>query len=214
MESPSACHINSFVFFDIETSGLYSCDRITEICLLSVHRSAIEDDRVSVSSTPRVMDKLVLCVDPVQKVTSTAKMMSGLDRDILLKSHKKPFDKSVGKMIICFLERQQPPLCLLAHNGYKFDFPFLRRSLKHADISGGSFDALPEGIRCADTLYGFRSIKPSLRSHSLSNLYLNEFGGPIEDAHHAEGDTMALMQLFLQDGEEMMTWCDKQSSPF
>ena len=217
MESPSACQINSFVFFDIhlEKSGRPDPhDIFTEICLLSVHRSAIEDDRVSVS--PRVMDKLVLCchgrgdpckrprkrprVDPVQEVTSNPNMMSGL------KSHK-----NITRMILCFLQRQHTPVCLLAHNGHRVDFRLLR------GMSG--FCAYPEGlralIRCADTSNAFRAIKPYLPSHiSLSNLYLKEFGGPIKDAHHAEGDTMALMQLFLQDGEKMMRWCDKYSTPF
>ena len=75
----STTKINSFVFFDIETTGLKSYDKITEMCLIAVHRSAIEDDQVS---TPRVMDKLVLCVDPERELSSTAESISGLDQDI------------------------------------------------------------------------------------------------------------------------------------
>lgn len=41
----------------------------------------------------------------------------------------KPFDVDTGNLIKSFLNQLKKPLCLVAHNGLRFDFPILRRHL-------------------------------------------------------------------------------------
>ena len=51
-----------------------------------------------------------------------------------------------------FFEQLPPPICLLAHNGHKYDFPLLAAELLRVGRH------LSEHILCADTLDGFRDI--------------------------------------------------------
>lgn len=56
------------------------------------------------------------------------------------------------KLLEYFFRRLQKPICLLAHNGNKFDFPVLQAELKRLNYSLGS------DIVCADTLVAIRAI--------------------------------------------------------
>lgn len=40
------------------------------------------------------------------------------------------FSENVANMIINFLKHLQQPVCIVAHNGDKFDFPILMKELK------------------------------------------------------------------------------------
>ena len=55
-------------------------------------------------------------------------------------------------MVLCFLQQLQQPVCLIAHNGDKFDFPLLK---KQFDIFDG---IIPPTILCCDSLTVFREI--------------------------------------------------------
>lgn len=74
----------------------------------------------------------------------------GLYNDML--ESQEEFDDSVPKLLEYFFRRLQKPICLLAHNGNRFDFPVLQAELKRLNYSLGS------DIVCADTLVAFRSI--------------------------------------------------------
>ena len=56
--------IKSFVFLDIEGTGINAGNEIVEIAMVAVHRQAMRDGDVD----PRVVDKLVVCVDPGREV--------------------------------------------------------------------------------------------------------------------------------------------------
>jgi len=54
-------------------------------------------------------------------------LITGLD-NFMLEEHK-PFDQGLFSVLEGFLERLPPPVCLLAHNGLRFDFPILAREV-------------------------------------------------------------------------------------
>lgn len=65
--------VKSLVFFDIEATGL-SKSRITELCLLSVQR----DDLLTTVGTPRVVNKVTLCVNPQKCMEPEACKLTGM----------------------------------------------------------------------------------------------------------------------------------------
>jgi len=42
---------------------------------------------------------------------------------------QRPFDGEAVALLDAFLGRLAPPVCLLAHNGHKFDFPLLAKQM-------------------------------------------------------------------------------------
>ncbi|GFU37711.1 three-prime repair exonuclease 1 [Nephila pilipes] len=154
---PSHNKISTLVFMDLETTGLPSLVgkhnvHITEMSLVAVDRTNFEND-----DTFRVLNKLSLCIRPRSIVSPTAMTITGLFNDILEKQEK--FDESIPKLLEYFFRRLRQPLCLLAHNGNRFDFPLLQAELKHINY------ALDQEILCADTLVAFRSITNRIYVH-------------------------------------------------
>ncbi|GFQ70961.1 three-prime repair exonuclease 1 [Trichonephila clavata] len=142
--------ISTLIFMDLEATGLPSLIgkqnvHITELSLVAVDRTNFEND-----NTLRVINKLSLCIRPRSIVSPTAMTITGLYNDILQKQEK--FDESVPKLMEYFFRRLKQPMCLLAHNGNRYDFPLLQAELKHINY------ALDKEILCADTLEVFRSI--------------------------------------------------------
>eukprot|EP00057_Strongylocentrotus_purpuratus_P015868 XP_011670342.1 PREDICTED: LOW QUALITY PROTEIN: three prime repair exonuclease 2-like [Strongylocentrotus purpuratus] len=164
MDSAVAITINSFVFLDLETSHLESCERpkIIEMSLFAVHRTGLlhpavgktEDATYDLSkvSLPRVVDKLTLCFDPRKQTSPETFGLTGLDNYNLGESKKMSLDKDIISMLNIFLKRQEGPVCLVAHNGKRFDFPMLR-----TELSRLTAEELFEDLFCADSLEGFTS---------------------------------------------------------
>lgn len=140
--------IETLVFMDFETTGLpdYMPRRkvnVTELSLVAVPRKLLQVPL-------RCLHKLTLCVQPRSAVTVTAAQMSGLDNWEL--QWCPPFGEA-AHVVEKFLYTLQPPICLVAHNGDKFDFPLLRAELKHAS-PGIDLTA----FFCCDSLPAFREI--------------------------------------------------------
>lgn len=51
-------------------------------------------------------------------------IQTGLSNEML--ENESPFDENTAKCLNNFLNRMERPICLVAHNGYGFDFPILR----------------------------------------------------------------------------------------
>lgn len=109
--------------------------------------------------------------------------------------NENPFDAKKAASIKSFLEECKPPICLVAHNGYRFDFPLMKEELlKFLNVSEDSmrnklsavlvlascvsfFQIIPEGTRCGDTLYAFRDLsnRPDFDETTLTfNPFINE----------------------------------------
>ncbi|XP_063966485.1 three prime repair exonuclease 2-like [Lytechinus pictus] len=166
---PGEIRINSFVFLDLETSHLEKGDRptIIEMSLFAVHRTGLlhpdvlasvnrakrQDTTYDLSKVlfPRVVDKLTLCLDPRKQTSAQSFCLTKLDNLNLCESKKMALDKDVISMLNIFLRRQEGPICLVAHNGNRFDFPMLRTELSRVTANEPFEDFL-----CADSLDGFR----------------------------------------------------------
>lgn len=74
----------------------------------------------------------------------------GLYNDSL--EDQTPFDCSVVDTLINFLSRLPAPVCLLAHNGNKFDFPLLLKELQRVGKE------LPSELLCADSIQAFQGL--------------------------------------------------------
>ncbi|KAK7505095.1 hypothetical protein BaRGS_00003665 [Batillaria attramentaria] len=139
--------IASLVVFDTETTGLPGPGtKITELCFLSVQR-----DEVISKNFPRVINKLQLCLSPERALPPPISTITGLYNDHL--EHMAKFGDA-APLIERFLACQPRPLCIIAHNGNRFDFPLLQAEMRAAN------QPLPAdtGILCADSLEAFRML--------------------------------------------------------
>ena len=161
--------IRTFVYFDLEATGLKSSGRprVCEISLIAVNSSDIQDlhkpllNRISGRThedtiiqiekcSPRIMNKLTICVYPMATIVPFVSSMTGLDNYNLTGQSK--FDKNIGNLLNTFLSCLPSPVCLVAHNGSQYDFPLLKAELEKAGTKLGS------EILCVDSYLGIRSI--------------------------------------------------------
>ncbi|XP_047114780.1 uncharacterized protein LOC124795040 [Schistocerca piceifrons] len=154
MESEKQCNIQSFAVLDLETTGLpeYECNRtrITELSIVAVTRKHIIEAGNSEEKLPRVLQKLNLCICPKKKISLKASEMSGLYNDTL--EDCSPFDDDVFMLLDAFLRRLPQPVCLISHNGFRFDFPILQTELYRLG------KVLADGIFYVDSLIAFRQL--------------------------------------------------------
>ncbi|XP_054276357.1 uncharacterized protein LOC128995374 [Macrosteles quadrilineatus] len=151
--------VKTFVFFDLETTGLPpSSPKITEIAfiatskeeILAKHDGIAKENNFGHCYLPRVINKINLAVYPCKMIHPAASAVSGLTNENL--EHVKPFDDGLFNILKLFLDRLEKPLCFVAHNGNKFDYPILKSELLKI---GKEF---PGEIFCVDTLPGFREL--------------------------------------------------------
>lgn len=139
---------STFVFFDLETTGLPHQERnrtkIIELSFVAVTRSDIK--RNNGTSVPPI-SKLSFVLNPEKTISSAE--ITGLTNDIVKYS---PTFKEKFNTIKSFLEDLIKPVCLVAHNGNAFDYKILLAECADADVR------LPEDLLCGDSLPYFRKI--------------------------------------------------------
>jgi len=79
----------------------------------------------------------------------------GLNNDNLYQ--QKDFDTEVGSLVMLFLRRLEPPVCLVAHNGSRFDFPLLAAELQSTGCSPLLL-VNNQPVLCIDTWEMFRDL--------------------------------------------------------
>jgi three prime repair exonuclease 1 len=139
----------TFAFFDLETTGIPELEffktKITEISIVacSVEHFLNEND-------PRVLHKLTLCFNPFKRIDIKSSDITGLTNELLEFENK--FDENAMNLLEKFISQLQQPVCLIAHNGEKFDFPLLQKQFeilkKH----------IPETLKCCDSLKVLKEI--------------------------------------------------------
>lgn len=208
----------TFVFLDLEATGLPNTDpEIAEISLFAVHRSSLENldrDESGAPTLPRVLDKLTLCMSPQRPFTAKASEITGLSSEGLAQCRKAGFDGAVVRMLQAFLSRQEGPICLVAHNGFDYDFPLLCTELQRLGAQ------LPPDTVCLDTLPALRGLDRAHshgtraqghKSYSLGSLFHRYFRAEPSVAHSAEGDVHTLLLIFLHRAAELLAWADEQA---
>jgi three prime repair exonuclease-1 len=162
-------NIETLVYFDLEATGLRSSGkpRICEISLLAVntqdvlhlHKKIMEHFKTGRKEAtpvnldhllPRVINKLTLCVYPMNPILPLVSDITGLDNYNL--SGQSKFTKNTGNLINSFLTCLPSPVCLVAHNGNAYDFALLKSEMEKV----GSH--LNTGILCADSYIGIKEI--------------------------------------------------------
>jgi len=157
--------IRTLVYFDLEATGLKSSGkpRISEMSLVAVKVEDVLElkDKISRHLTkigsigvedvvPRVLNKLTICVYPMTTIMPAVSNITGLDNYNL--TDQARFDMNTTVMLKSFLHRLPAPVCLVAHNGDKYDFPLLKAELEKI---GGT---LGTDILCADSYIGLQEI--------------------------------------------------------
>ncbi|ELV09668.1 Three prime repair exonuclease 1 [Tupaia chinensis] len=216
--------MQTFIFLDLEATGLpFSQPRITELCLLAVHRHALESTPTSprppytVPLPPRVVDKLSLCVAPGKACSPAASEITGLSTAVLEAHGRQRFDSNLAHLLLAFLRRQPQPWCLVAHNGDRYDFPLLQAELAML----GPASTL-DGAFCADSIAALKALErassPSERgqrkSYSLGSVYTRLYGQAPPDSHTAEGDVLALLSVCQWKPQALLQWLDAHARPF
>lgn len=177
-------NIKSFVFLDIEATGLpceylhnrlfmicksnydfsgyeFNKTRITEISLVACSSSHLQS---SINGLPRVLHKLTLCMYPSKRISSEAEEMTGLTNELLEQENK--FTNNTAETIFSFLKNLQQPCCLVAHNGLRFDFPILKKELVNVG------QQIPDAIFVVDSLEVFRDLELIENSNSLGTSFV------------------------------------------
>ncbi|KAK7867063.1 hypothetical protein R5R35_005694 [Gryllus longicercus] len=204
--------INTFVFLDLETTGLPSEEhnktKITELALVAASR---ENINATPCGIPRVTHKLTLCCNPFRMINPTATNVTGLSNEMLEK--EKTFDADVCDMINVFLSRQIPPVCLVAHNGIKFDFPILQSAIMNAD------KILPDDTLCVDSLPAFKELFSQIpldmlptytQKLKMKSVLKGKNNDIQKDTCNENGSTLAEDRSFMQQINERTPEQNKQ----
>lgn len=197
----------TLVYLDAETTGLPpSRPKIAEIAAVAI-----------AVSEPRVLNKIRLGFDPEKPFHPGASRINGLSNDML--SDQKPFEDYTANLLNLFLRHLNGPVCLIAYNGNKFDFPILKSEFRSAGKN------LLESIYCVDPLPRIREmgktgiLLPSYRngkkmrmepprSYKQEDIHMALLGYAPPGAHSAEADCMALMRITAALGPEFTDWMD------
>ncbi|EDW78163.1 uncharacterized protein Dwil_GK24851 [Drosophila willistoni] len=151
--------INTFAVIDLETCNLpalnYNRTSITELCIYAFDSGILKDnvadgDAPQILEAPRVIHKLNLLFQPTMMVHPDAERLTGLNNYILERESR--LNENSAQMIINFVRHLPGRICLVAHNGWSFDFPIVRQAFEKLSLS------FPEDMLCVDSLRAFIEI--------------------------------------------------------
>uniref|UniRef100_T1GW48 Exonuclease domain-containing protein n=1 Tax=Megaselia scalaris TaxID=36166 RepID=T1GW48_MEGSC len=203
----------TFAVFDLETSCLPGPGRranITEITIYAVSKNDFIKNKSSYKRIPRIVNKITLLVQPLDKIDDIAAEISGLSN--LSLQNESTWDASTSEMVTMFLERLQQPVCLIAHNGDRFDFPILK---DHFTFTKSDF---LEGALAVDSLKAFKYIDKQRdernSSYKLVDVFKRTTGLEPKNAHEAEGDVQMLLKTMLFYGTDFLEYCEKKAIKF
>ncbi|KAH8283500.1 hypothetical protein KR018_004189 [Drosophila ironensis] len=196
MEQSSEDHarISTFAVLDLETTNLpaYNNNRvgITELCIYAFDaailrgtpvKSDVEAVKIMPPPPPRVVHKLNLLFQPSMMVHPEAESATGLSNYLLERESK--FDAHSVGLVLSFLKHLPKPICLVAHNGWGFDFPILRQALEKHASEEDQYGVL-DGITCVDSLRAFLEIDDKRANAESSAEASSE--SPVEEAEKKE----------------------------
>ena len=144
---------------------------------------------------PRVLNKLSLCFYPMTPIMPTVTELTGLDNYNL--EDQAQFDVGTVELLQGFLSRLPEPVCLVAHNGDKYDFPLLLAELNKCST------ALKPTVLCVDSYLGCQEIllrrnQKQIESEELKSLDELLSNGSFDDVFD-EDDTAPLKRMKTED---------------
>ncbi|XP_004452010.1 three-prime repair exonuclease 1 [Dasypus novemcinctus] len=223
-QAPPPGPMQTLIFLDLEATGLpFSQPKVTELCLVAIHRCALESPATPqgppppVPPLPRVVDKLSLCVAPGKACSPAASDITGLSTAVLAAHGRQRFDADLASLLRAFLQRQPQPWCLVAHNGDRYDFPLLQ-----AELAALGLASALDGAFCVDSMVALKALEragsPSehgpRKSYSLGSIYTRLYGQAPPDSHTAEGDVLALLSICQWRPRALLQWMDAHARPF
>lgn len=169
----------TYVFFDLEATGLAGSQpkaRITELSMVSMSSEQLARLKSDLSRLPfksnpelvypRILNKLTLCFYPATPVPPNVIQLTGLDNHNL--EDQKPFDAGAAHLLGAFLDRLSAPVCLVAHNGERYDFSLLQAELKCCG------QRLADDLLCVDSLKFMRKVYEEEKSVVKSEIEASE----------------------------------------
>lgn len=193
--------IRTLAFVDLETTGFKKPMKITELCVIacSVDNFMATDS----GELPRVINKFAVCCNPGKPIEYGAAKLTGLSDASLVDA--KLFQTTP---LLEFLKHLPQPVCLIAHNGVKFDFVILREELDMSDIFWTT-------VKCCDSLAIFREIfNADGRKHILGEVYKRVFNREPDKSHEAEGDVKTLIKCAVGKKAQFMEFLLKHQKDF
>jgi len=210
MAGTSHTGISTFVFVDTESTGLPATvdrPRVVEIAFIAVKRKHF---LLSSTEQPaRVLNKLLLAINPGEPMPSRASRINGFIDGCL--DEENLFTAKTAKLLNQFLENLAKPICLIAH---KAEFHL---SLLLAEMNSVS-QTFPRDLLYADSLDIFRknlnsALEDPVESFKLKDIYYEIFSETIQPKSNlAEADCMALFKISQFLGEYFSNWIDKDVS--
>ena len=171
-------HNNSFVVFDLETTGLSSSsDAIVEISALKVQDG-------------EVIDEFSTLVNPCMHIPYFASCVNGITDDMVCDA---PTIEEALEDFIEFIG----DFDLVGHNIMRFDMQFIQRDAMR-------FFGKTLSNHTIDTLFLSRRYLSALSSHSLESL-ANHYDISYEGAHRALADCNITLQVYRNLLREMET---------
>jgi DNA polymerase III epsilon subunit len=167
----------NFIFFDVETTGLYPLagDRVIELAMIKV-------------SNGEIVDQLELMFNPEIPIPEEVSNINNITNEMI--ADCPVFNKDYCEKVINFIDKYT----LIAHNA-AFDLGFISSEFARNSI-------LFDGWNAIDTLKIAHSIFPGQR-HRLENLLKIYNILPEGDLHRALNDTVALKKVFFEMLDEV-----------
>lgn len=115
------------------------------------------------------------------------------------------FDRNAGQQIALFLEHQDPPVCLIAHE--ESEITLLAKSLAIVEVT------LPDqlNIRCGNGFEAFRDLEAGIDDQASYEKHLEAFVSTTEDHKGVERKTLALMKATIEAGAAMISWFERNA---
>lgn len=201
--------IESFLFFDIETTGLpwqeKNQTKITELSLVAVLK---KDLLLTQKGESPPLSKLTLVFNPMRPIDPVVVQMNGLSNDLL--KHAPLFSQKLDT-ISSFLQELPKPICLVAHNGNKFDYKILLAECQDANFH------LPNDLLCVDSLVGFKKIHADKVANACGDtlekiVKVKPMSQPnVEDLITDDEDEWPNLNVSTEEWEDIDKLCDSLS---
>uniref|UniRef100_A0A2H1V8D0 SFRICE_011353 n=1 Tax=Spodoptera frugiperda TaxID=7108 RepID=A0A2H1V8D0_SPOFR len=198
MSEQCAKPIATYVFFDLETTGLPEPKRgiipdIIELSMVAVNRGHFL--KANPDELPRAQHRLLLCFKPEKEMSEVSVELSNLTNSLL--DQQQPFDKNTCELINGFIKCLPRPVCLVAHNGFEFHFPILKH---HMRLNGVEMEI---DVNCADDI-----------SYKLVDIYDREVQTPHLDCSRSQRQSFQAMKIALKKAEFFADWVDRNHCKF